>query len=583
MKYKAAPLLQIGALITSLLLTECAVSRFPVVQPAHNPTRESLAKARAEIYFIKARDYDRRGLHQMAGKYYENAYELDPQSDELRKLLIRKHLVTGKFTNALFLLKRGRSLQDLDEEEKRLLARVYMRLSQYERSAEVLSKLNSLNDDEIQTLALIYETMGNASRAIRFYTKYQQRHPESISTGLKIADIYKKNRQYEQAESIYVALGKIHAGNPQIINGLGAIKLLQGDTALALDFFNTASLMDSTYNESMQNAAQVYISRGEFKEAIDIYEKLSSTEEHGEVYLNSLALLYYYDNQYDKSERLIRSLLQKDMNDSELHFYLGLVFAAQDRQHLARVEYEKALAIKPEYVDAWRQLCYLYIKNKDYAQALQSTQRFTANQPDRGISWRLLGSVHNMRKEFRKAEKALLKSLELDSSDAYAWFELGSARERRQDIAGATRAFRKVLAFQPEDAATANYLGYMWAENDINLDSAKTLLESALAQDPQNGAYLDSYGWIFYKKKDYDNALVFISKALEHIEDDPIIWEHLGEIYEKKGSLREALHAFRKSYELGPEAPHKIQSRILQLENDLLLLMKNDENDENEY
>ena len=92
------------------------------------------------------------------------------------------------------------------------------------------------------------------------------------------------------------------------------------------------------------------------------------------------------------------------------------------------------------------------------------------------------------------------------------------------------------------------------------------LLQNALSKEPQNGAFLDSYAWIFYQKGDLDSAYFYIRKAAEKITDDPIIFSHLGDIYFKKGELKSALDAYNKSLEFKPEDIESIQEKISTIE-----------------
>jgi tetratricopeptide (TPR) repeat protein len=186
--------------------------------------------------------------------------------------------------------------------------------------------------------------------------------------------------------------------------------------------------------------------------------------------------------------------------------------------------------------------------------------------PKVGASWRLYGYSLNLSKQYKEAINILKKALNFDQNDPSVWFELGSAYERTGNYKKATASFRQVLSINPDDAAAANYLGYMWAEQNKNLDSAEILLEMALELDPENGAYLDSYGWIYYKKGNLEKAELYILKALEKIDKDPIIFDHLGDILHKKGDSEGALKAYQKCIELGFEDQEQIEEKIMKLQ-----------------
>jgi tetratricopeptide (TPR) repeat protein len=115
-----------------------------------------------------------------------------------------------------------------------------------------------------------------------------------------------------------------------------------------------------------------------------------------------------------------------------------------------------------------------------------------------------------------------------------------------------------------------NYLGYMWAEHDTCLDSAKTLMERAIYLDSTNGAFLDSYAWVLYKLDMNKDALTTIKKALSFMADDPVIYEHLGDILLKSNNRKEACNAYRKSFSLGPEDREKLLRKLSVVESECL-------------
>jgi tetratricopeptide (TPR) repeat protein len=94
----------------------------------------------------------------------------------------------------------------------------------------------------------------------------------------------------------------------------------------------------------------------------------------------------------------------------------------------------------------------------------------------------------------------------------------------------------------------------MWADKGVRLDSAKKLIECALSRDSANGAYLDSYAWVLYKLGDINGAYAQILKAVAQIQDDGTVFSHYGDILWKKGDLKAALDAYRKSLTIDPKS-----------------------------
>ena len=155
-------------------------------------------------------------------------------------------------------------------------------------------------------------------------------------------------------------------------------------------------------------------------------------------------------------------------------------------------------------------------------------------------------------KEWDKAEESIDKAIDLSSKPEdkdYALFVAGSIYERQKKYDKAEEAFHKVLADDPKDAMTLNYLGYMLADRGTRLDEALGYIRRAVALDPQNGAYLDSLGWVYYKMGNYELAEENLRRAAERMNDDPTIHDHLGELYMKTGRIKLAATNWERSLE----------------------------------
>ncbi len=96
---------------------------------------------------------------------------------------------------------------------------------------------------------------------------------------------------------------------------------------------------------------------------------------------------------------------------------------------------------------------------------------------------------------------------------------------------------------------TLNYLGYMLADRGTRLDEALGYIRRAVALEPQNGAYLDSLGWAYYKMGNYDLAEENLRRASERIGNDPTVHDHLGELYQKTGRVKLAANHWERSLE----------------------------------
>ena len=127
------------------------------------------------------------------------------------------------------------------------------------------------------------------------------------------------------------------------------------------------------------------------------------------------------------------------------------------------------------------------------------------------------------------------------------WFLLGAIYERQKLYDKAEEQFKKVLAVNTKNAPVLNYYGYMLGDLGIRLDEAQALVERALKEEPYNGGYLDSLGWIYYKENRIADAEAMLRKALAREGHDPTIHSHLGDVYAKRGRQDLAAAEWEKS------------------------------------
>jgi tetratricopeptide (TPR) repeat protein len=128
----------------------------------------------------------------------------------------------------------------------------------------------------------------------------------------------------------------------------------------------------------------------------------------------------------------------------------------------------------------------------------------------------------------------------------YLYEEIG----KRND---AIALWKRGLAIDPAYSPILNSLGYIYAEEGISLDEAEKLIKKALEKEPENGSYIDSLGWVYFKKKDYANAEVYLQKA-NNIMRDSTIYEHLGDLYLTLNKPEEAAKYYEEGLKYFPDS-----------------------------
>ena len=131
--------------------------------------------------------------------------------------------------------------------------------------------------------------------------------------------------------------------------------------------------------------------------------------------------------------------------------------------------------------------------------------------------------------------------------------QLGASYERTRRYGEAAEQFQAVLEMQPENSTAMNYLGYMWADNNENLDQALELVRRAVALEPNNGAYVDSLGWALFRLGEFEEARRHLERANQLAPEDSVILEHLGDVYVALGETRRAREAYEHALAIDDE------------------------------
>ncbi len=144
------------------------------------------------------------------------------------------------------------------------------------------------------------------------------------------------------------------------------------------------------------------------------------------------------------------------------------------------------------------------------------------------------------------------KILANDPENLEAFFWLGYLYYEVDQKEKAIETWKEGLSLDSSYAPLLNALGYTYAVKGIKLDEAKAMIEKALEEEPHNGAYLDSLGWVYFKKGNLTKAKKYVEKALSYTED-PEIYHHLGIIYIELSKKEEGIEIYKKGLEKFPD------------------------------
>jgi tetratricopeptide (TPR) repeat protein len=204
----------------------------------------------------------------------------------------------------------------------------------------------------------------------------------------------------------------------------------------------------------------------------------------------------------------------------------------------------------PKSVDGRIQVSRVLMDLKREEEALKTLEAVRTLAPKDPRAPFMLGLFKARRKKFRPAIPHYRRAIALAPKNERYLFNLGVAHYELKEYREVARVMQAVLKINPRNSNANNLLGYMWSEQGIRLDEAVAAVEKALALEPNNGAFMDSLGWVYYKKGWLKKALKKLELATSLLPDDPVILDHLGDVYFALKRWKAARRAWRRSLKI---------------------------------
>ena len=133
------------------------------------------------------------------------------------------------------------------------------------------------------------------------------------------------------------------------------------------------------------------------------------------------------------------------------------------------------------------------------------------------------------------------------------YYTRGISLERSNQWSRAEADFLKALELEPDQPLVLNYLGYSWLDKGMHPDEAQAMIERAVEQRPRDGYIIDSLGWAYYLRGNYQEAVNHLEQAVVLVADDPTVNDHLGDAYWRVGRKLEARYQWQRALDLKPD------------------------------
>lgn len=189
--------------------------------------------------------------------------------------------------------------------------------------------------------------------------------------------------------------------------------------------------------------------------------------------------------------------------------------------------------------------------------AMRDLERLAREYPDSPLPDEQLGDILRTKQRFPDAvaayDRAIARVARPEGADWVLFYDRGVAEERAHLWPKADADFHRALELSPDQPFVLNYLGYSYADMGHHLTEAREMIERASERRPNDGAIIDSLGWVMYRQGDSKSAVKTLERAVELEPEDSTINGHLGDAYWAAGRKLEATYQWRRALTLNPE------------------------------
>jgi len=349
----------------------------------------------------------------------------------------------------------------------------------------------------------------------------------------------------------------------------------KGDTAAMEQVTKLMQAGSPEKEEGYLREAQLRFAQGDYDETLAILDRVLEKNPSSTLALIAKSEALAAKKDFDQAIATVEKLQEVNPEGGEGYYRKGRLLQAQGKEEAALGEYKKALAKSPDSAGVLSSVVNLELKLEGADAAEKRLTTLIAEDPSQPLAHRLLGMVYLSEKDYARAEDAFQKQLEIQPDDPASYAQLAQVRivrenfvgaaeayeaglkakpgspqlliglagvrERQQDYDAAIALYQQVLEKQPGNAISINNLAALLADHrndDASLDRAAEL--SKKLEETNQPAFLDTAGWVYYRRGDYDKALEVLQRVVEQAPEVPVFRYHLGMTYKEKGDAAAA-------------------------------------------
>lgn len=547
-------------------------------------------RVKAEYIFLEAEKQRNMGRDDAFHHLLQYAHSLDPENSAIAYYLGYSRLMKSNlsvsdslFSSSLRMMRKHVDAHPEDKYEAMLYANGNMIANQVQEGLRVLKIQAERNPHSVEvqlSIADAYARLEDYRNAIAAYDSVQQWQGQSVQLSAR------KVRAYQALNDTVGAIGEMRsllATAPRNVDynlAMGNMMLMFGERDSALTYYDKAQQYEP------ENGA-TYLAKAQFYNAIgdsvnydqQTYQALVSKDldvaSKVEVLADYARHLLVAKDSSARTENLFKVLIEQHPNEPQIRMLFSDYLAAKDDMKGAAEQMDYAVNLDPTDAQAWNRLLVLNIISENYEATIAAGDRAIELNPNDIELYGYIAPAYYNIKQYDKAIEVYKKALAaVDSTDTEhrSMFlgGMGDAKFSMGDTIGAFALYDQAIEIDPNNVSILNNYAYFLTLCNRDLDKAERMSAKTVQAEPQNATFLDTYAWVFYKRKEYTMAQLYIEMAIKN-ERRPSsdIYDHYGDILLAVGNKQEALKQWKKALELdagNKELLEKVEKLALELQ-----------------
>lgn len=554
----------------SFLLVETKAQQHPFYSADDPIIKKALSvvdPVEYQNYYFKGLRYKILGDSEKALEAFKNCIRLDGSEPTPMYESALIYFQEGQLDEALFFIESACEIDNNNKWFQQLLATTYLEIGKYNKAISAFKKLLEIepgNEDWHFELASAYLMNNQGRNAIKVYDDLE-----------KYIGPY--SMLYQQKKRIYMEIGdkssaiseieqwtNIEPRNIDALNELAELYLLSGKQDKAISTLERVLEINPDDSRAFIILADLYRNNKQEDKSFEYTKRaFSSSELNIDTKMRTLLTYYDFTNEdttlLDKSYELIEALKLAHPNDAKPFTIAGDFYYRDGKIDEAQMNFRKAVELDASRYPIWQQLMIIAFDKKEYEEVVQLGEASQELFPSQPTSYYFTGLAYLQQKKHSSAidqfNTGKLMVIGNDNLLAQFYASLGDAYYAIENYKDSDGSYDKSLELFPENTYVLNNFSYYLSLRNTKLEQAEEMMSACVKLQPNQSSYEDTYAWIFYQKKDYSNALIWLEKALKNGgSSSATIVEHYGDILFQLNRADEAIEQWIKAKELGSDS-----------------------------